>query len=134
MLMKYRPRAAQGFTLIDLMISVLIVGILAGVAVPSYRQHMVRTHRSAAQTAMLDLASRQQQFLLANRAYADTDQLRASGYGLPPEVDRNYEWSVSVGTGAVPSFEITLTARGGQAGDGPLTLDNNGTKTPPGKW
>jgi len=132
--MAQRPRTARGFTLIDLMISVLIVGILAGIALPSYRQYIVRSNRSAAQSAMLDLANRQQQFLMSDRAYADTDVLRTSGYDLPPEVRPNYTWSVTVGTGAVPSFLITLTAVNGQAADGPLTLDNNGARTPAGKW
>jgi type IV pilus assembly protein PilE len=134
MLTSLRPRTVRGFTLIDLMISVLIVGILAGVALPSYRQYIVRGNRSAAQSAMLDIANRQQQFLLANRSYADTDVLGTSGYALPPEVAQNYTWSVTVGTGAVPSFVITLTAVNGQAGDGPLTLDSDGNKTPAGKW
>jgi type IV pilus assembly protein PilE len=134
MLMPFHPRTARGFTLIDLLISVLIVGILAGVAVPSYRQYVVRSHRSGAQSAMLDLANREQQILLANRAYADTDQLRASGYNLPPEVAQDYTWAVTVGTGTVPSFMITLTAVNAQADDGPLTLDNGGNKTPQHKW
>jgi type IV pilus assembly protein PilE len=120
--------------LIDLMISVLIVGILAGVALPSYRQHVMRANRSAAQSAMLDIANRQQQFLLSNRTYADTDVLHGSGYDLPPEVRQNYTWAVTVGTGTVPSFTITLTAVNAQAGDGPLTLDSDGNKTPAGKW
>jgi type IV pilus assembly protein PilE len=134
MLTALHPRTARGFTLIELMISVLIVGILAGVALPSYRQYVVRSHRSAAQSAMLDLANREQQFLLANRAYADTDQLRTSGYDLPPEVAENYTWTVTVGTGTVPSFQIALAAVNAQTADGALTLDNNGTKTPAGKW
>ena len=131
--LRVTPRA-PGFTLIDLLISVVIVGILAGVALPSYRQYVIRSNRSAAQTAMLDLANRQQQMLMANRAYADTLQLSASGFVLPPEVIQNYSWAVTVGTGTVPSFLITLTAINGQASDGPLTLDNNGIKTPAGKW
>lgn len=134
MLMSQPPRGVRGFTLIDLLISVAIVGILAGVALPSYRQHVVRGNRSAAQSAMLDIANREQQFLLSNRAYADTDVLRTSGYDLPPEVRQNYTWAVTVGTGTVPSFTITLTAVNGQASDGPLTLDSNGNKTPAGKW
>jgi type IV pilus assembly protein PilE len=83
---------------------------------------------------MLDIANRQQQFLMANRAYADTDVLRASGYDLPPEVAQNYTWAVTVGPGPAPSFTITLTAVNGQESDGALTLDSAGNKAPAGKW
>jgi type IV pilus assembly protein PilE len=82
-------RRTGGFTLIELMITVAIVAILAAVALPSYRQYVVRSKRSAAQAQMMDIANRQQQFLLANRSYADKTALTASGYALPAEVNSN---------------------------------------------
>ena len=88
----------------------------------------------AAQAQMMDIANREKQFLLANRAYADKTALEASGYRLPSEVSRNYEYAISVGTGTVPSFTITFTAIGSQASDGNLTLNSEGVKTPADKW
>jgi type IV pilus assembly protein PilE len=114
-------RTQQGFTLVELMITVVVISILLGIAVPSYRQHVVRSKRTAAQAAMMDIANREQQFLLANRAYADKPTLEANGYVLPAEVSESYSWNVVPGAGSSPSFTITFTGTGGQAADGALS-------------
>jgi type IV pilus assembly protein PilE len=127
-------RTQQGFTLVELMITVVVISILLGIAVPSYRQHVIRSKRTAAQAAMMDLANREQQFLVANRAYANKATLEASGYVLPSEVSESYTWDVVPGTGSSPSFTITFTGTGGQAPDGALTLTSAGVKAPAEKW
>lgn len=126
----------RGFTLIEVMITVAIIGILAAIAYPSYTQYIVRANRSAAQAQMLDIANRQQQFLLANRAYATTTVLGDSGYALPSELNTKYTFAVTVGAGSVPSYVITFTpvTTSSQAADGVLTLNNDGVKTPAAKW
>ena len=126
----------RGFTLIEMMVTIVILGVLVSIAVPSYQQYIIRGKRSAAQSAMLDIANREQQFFLANRAYADQDELAANGYSLPSEVSENYVWTVAV-AGPVPSFLITFTGTGTQADDnlpGPLTLSSTGEKAPIAKW
>jgi len=125
---------SRGFTLIELMITVVIVGVLAAVAYPSYTRYVIKANRSAAQAQMLDIANRQQQFLLANRAYATTGLLTASGYALPAEVSARYGYDITVGTDTVPSFAITFTPAGAQVSDGALTLNSEGVKTPAEKW
>ena len=128
-------RARQrGFTLMELMITVAVIGILAAVAFPSYTQYVVRANRSAAQAQMMDIANRQLQFLLANRAYATKPTLEASGYSPPASVSAKYSYDIEVGTAAVPSFTITVTATGTQATDGILRLNSVGVKTPLEKW
>jgi type IV pilus assembly protein PilE len=130
-------RTQPGFTLVELLVTVVVISILLGIAVPSYRQYVVRSKRTAAQAAMMDIASREQQFLLANRAYADKPTLEANGYVLPAEVSESYTWNVQPGTGSAPSFTITFTGTGGQATDnspGPLTLTSAGVKAPAEKW
>lgn len=123
------------------MITVVVVSILLAIAVPSYRQYVIRSKRTAAQAAMMDIANREQQFLLANRAYADKATLEANGYALPAEVSDSYTWDVKLEIGGLactaPCFSITFTGTGGQAADNspsPLTLTSAGDKTPTTKW
>jgi type IV pilus assembly protein PilE len=127
-------RTQQGFTLVELMITVVVLAVLVGIAVPSYRQYVVRSKRVAAQAAMMDIANREQQFLIANRAYADKATLASSGYAPSVEVTESYTWDVVPGAGPVPSFVITFTGTGGQGADGALTLTSTGEKAPAEKW
>lgn len=126
----------SGFTLVEVMIVVAIVAILATIALPSYQEHVRRGHRAAAQTQMMEIANRQQQFFLANRGYASS--LDALSFTIPPEVLARYTLNPADmdvdNTATPPSFTITFVPSGSQAVDGNLTLDSQGVKTPEEKW
>jgi type IV pilus assembly protein PilE len=124
-------KSTKGFSLIELLVAIVIVAILASIAIPSYREYVIRGHRRAAQATMMEIATRQQQYFVANRAYATKNQL---GFILPPEVDDNYDYDITLSAGPPPSFEITFEPTGGQAGDGDLTLNGEGDKGPVEKW
>jgi type IV pilus assembly protein PilE len=125
----------KGFTLVELMLVVAIIGILASIALPQYQEYVKRSARRAAQAEMMNIANREQQFLLADRAYASKSAVEASGYALPTSVSAKYSYAIAVdNTATPPSFIITFTATGSQATDGNLTLSNAGVKTPAAKW
>ena len=123
-----------GFTLIELLIVLVIIGILAGVALPSYSKYVLRSKRSAAQAIMYDLSNREEQYMLANRSYADKATLESNGFTLPTEVAKNYSYDVTVSTTGAPGYTISFTAIANQTSDVNLSLTNTGVKTPADKW
>lgn len=130
---------ASGFTLIELMIAVAVIAVLARIAFPSYMEYVKRGHRSSAQSLMLDLANREQQYLLDNRSFlgggasAVTTLLPS---GVPPEVSSYYTMTITATAGPPPTFEVKATPNAGtvMAGEAAFTLDQDGTKLPAGKW
>lgn len=130
-----RMQAARGFTLIEVMIAVAIVAILATLAYPSYMDSVRKSNGRALQGFLMDVSTRQNQYLLDKRRYAD--DLVELGVTAPSDVDRHYA-VVIVAANTPPSFELTATAKAGspqtQGGWNELKLNSVGTKTPAEKW
>lgn len=132
------PRRAFGFTLIELMITLAIVGILASIAFPAYQDYTVRARRSAAQQFMMDVASRQEQILIDARAYVAVANNAAFpgavGTPVPGDVNGFYNFTVTLVAGPPPGYLITAAPQGSQTEDGTLTLDAQGNRAPAAKW
>lgn len=125
---------AKGFTLVELLIVVAIIGIISAIAIPQYKQYVIRGNRAAAQSFMMDVANREKQYLLDARSYAAN--LSTLSMTTPTTVSQNYTISISAPAATPPTFTITATPINGkpQASDGALTLDEVGTKTPSSNW
>ena len=124
----------QGFTLIELMITVAIVGILAAVALPGYSRYIQKSRRNDAKTSLLDLASRQERFFTNNQAYTATPaNLGYAGtfpLGIPDPNAITYNVTVTIsGTGST-SFSATATPINAQATDpcGSYTVNESGVQ------
>ncbi len=122
----------SGYTLIELMIAVIILAILASIAVVSYRSHVIKSNRAAAESFMLQIANREEQYMLDARAYTGT--IGSGGLNLPTpgNVSTNYNISITPNNSATPpSYVITATPIDPPQSDamcGILTLDQTGNK------
>jgi len=134
----------RGFTLIELMIVVAIIAILASIAYPAYTRYTARSHVSAAQAYMMEMAQREQQYLLDNRGYADqatiTGLVQLSTNSTVP-VD--YDLSIDTTTCTpLPCFTISeapkstglVSKYGGATYNQTLSINNTGAKSPAGLW
>jgi len=137
MLREKTMKAHKGFSLIELMVVVAIVGILAAIAVPGYQSYVIRGNRAAAQAFMVDAANREKQYLLDARAYlsvANNAGFAALGMTVPADVSKHYALSIAV-VATPPAFTVTATPTSAQqTSDGTLTLTSDGSKSPGGKW
>ena len=86
-------KVVGGFTLVELMIVIAIIGIIAAFAYPSYRKHIIKTHRSDAIKALSKMAISQERFLSLNNEYStDTNEL-----GMTISSDGFYDLDVVYG-------------------------------------
>jgi type IV pilus assembly protein PilE len=119
---------AAGFTLIELIVVMIVVAILAAIAIPNYSQYVQRGHRSSAQAYISDLASRQAQFFLDRRVYADN--VAALNVPAPAEIANRYVVAIAANGGPPATFIVTATPTGPQSDDrcGALTINQAGAK------
>ncbi len=128
--MKRKYKKTKGFTLIELLIVTAIIGILAGVAYPSYVDFTMRSNRSEGQRELMRLANLQEQLYVDSRAY--TADMTKLGLATSPFITESGNYSIA-GVSDGETFTLTATAKLAQLKDSnclTMTVTQTGAKTP----
>lgn len=122
-----RTGKRQGFTLIELLVAVAIVGIIAAIAIPSYGAYVINSRRAAAQSFLLQIVLREEEFFSSNRAYTTTIGTGGLGLTAPPETSGYYTFSA---TTTATSYIIAAARAGSQLNDavGDVKINSAGEK------
>lgn len=130
-----RSSNQHGFTLMEMLIVVAIMGVLASIALPAYQNSVLRSSRADAKTELLQVASDQERYFSNFNTYVnDATPLNTPVVGGRNRTTQNGFYSISVaacGTGTIANcFVATATAQGDQADDScaTLTISNTGAR------
>lgn len=125
----------SGFSLIELLIVIVIIGVLFGLSLPAYQDYVLRSHRADAHASLIDIAARQERFVAQNNTYT-TEISATTGLGLGRTTSSEGFYGMTVaacGGGTIATcYLITATATGGQVNDTDcttITYDSAGVKS-----
>lgn len=122
-------RYARGFTLIEIMVAVVIVGILASIAYPSYLKVVQSSHRSDAQARLVDISQKVERCFTEKNVYNHTD--------CTSSVQNTERYNISISATAT-GYTLTAVpqAKGGQNTDhcGTMTVNHLGIQSPADCW
>lgn len=117
-------KASRGFTLIEMMIVVVILGILVSIALPSYQEHVRKGYRAEGQAFLNDVAARQERYASQNNTYITSDSDRSKlGVKEKSQTER-YTLSLASTNG----YTLTATPTFSDPKCGNLTLDARGVR------
>jgi type IV pilus assembly protein PilE len=132
-------KTSRGFSLIELMVAVVIVGILAGIAYPSYNAYVLKANRTEAKTRLLQIAQLQERNFTEKNTYTTNCAGLLGVTGTVYSASSNSDssgYQITCASGASPltianSYLLSAVPQGNQTNDtkcGTLTLTHTGAK------
>lgn len=128
----YRMRSIRGITLIELLVVIMIIGVLAAIAIPTYNNYMVRARRAEAKTALEQVRAAQEMWRAERGSYGSLAQIQNTMKAPPLSISSYYNWEFTVLN--ANSFTARAVPIGSQPATEELFINHHGQKWPAEKW